>query len=275
MYAQHEINKINLSCSANSGQVYQTFDGEFYEGNCKGKLEKCMRQEHNECCTPHAISYKFIAGQGLTGQKLVMLSAGYAKLYQPTSVYNIERVLGITNHHSIINHFVCVTTEGTVHKQGWGLVPNAVYYADLNGGITPILPLFPIIAQKIGIAINTDTLELRFSDLIINTINHSSEANITATPGGTQLTARPLLAEYSIIDHVLNPGDSVLMLPAVPNVRQTVFNNSNKVLHLLPRPGDMFDLHLLNAPYIMNPGNGRSFMCYTAVPDETGKFRLY
>jgi hypothetical protein len=115
---------------------------------------------------PYQIAHDFIAGQILGGQRVVMLSGGKAVYFNPNNENNIGRVLGITKHAAILNASVNVIMDGIIINAGWGLTTDAIYYADNNGMITTAIPAPPFIFQRIGIAVNPNTLKLEFSEPI-------------------------------------------------------------------------------------------------------------
>ena len=110
--------------------------------------------------------YKFTAGETLGGQRLVMLINNKAHYFDPTDDNNIGKELGITNQSAIINSLVDVVIGGVITDIGWGLTPNFIYYAGVNGTITTVLPTAPFIFQRIGVAIDSNSLKLEFSEPI-------------------------------------------------------------------------------------------------------------
>lgn len=108
----------------------------------------------------------YIAGQILSGQRVVMLSSGKAIYYDTTDENNIGKVLGITNQAALTNELVEVIGDGLMTGFSGSLIPNSVYYAGVNGTLTAVIPSINIF-QRIGVAINSNTLKVDFSEPII------------------------------------------------------------------------------------------------------------
>jgi len=87
-----------------------------------------------------------------------MINGGQVKYYDPTDVSNLGKTLGITDSGVTVGGSVNIITEGTIMNYGWGLTQDAVYYAGINGTITTIVPIPPFIQQRVGVAIDSNTL---------------------------------------------------------------------------------------------------------------------
>ena len=108
----------------------------------------------------------YIAGENIGGQKVVMINTGKAFLFDPTNDNNIGKQIGISNQASITNDPIDVISSGLIVSSGWGLVPDAIYYAGINGTITTTEPTGVFVFQRIGVAIDSNTLKLEFSEPI-------------------------------------------------------------------------------------------------------------
>lgn len=108
----------------------------------------------------------YTAGENIGGQKVVMINAGKAFLFDPTDDNNIGKQIGISNQAAILNDPIDVIEVGQVISAGWGLTTDAIYYAGINGTITTTEPTGVFVFQRIGVAIDSNTLKLEFSEPI-------------------------------------------------------------------------------------------------------------
>ncbi len=110
---------------------------------------------------------KYIAGEILSGQRLVMLQDGKVIYYDPTNENNVGKLVGITNQSAIENEEIEVVGFGFVTNMG-NLIANEIYYASENGMLS-LNPIMTGIFQRVGIAKDTNNFKIEFSEpLIIN-----------------------------------------------------------------------------------------------------------
>lgn len=108
----------------------------------------------------------YTAGEILGGQRLVMLKDGKAFYYDITNENNLGTFIGITNQSSVTDTDIDVYGFGQVINFGWGLTPNATYYAGTNGQMTTTAPTLGIL-QRIGVAVDANTLRMQLSEPLI------------------------------------------------------------------------------------------------------------
>lgn len=107
----------------------------------------------------------YTAGTILGGQRVVMISGGQAVYFDPTNDNNAGKHLGMTVSAANAGEEVGVADNGTITNPGWNLTPDAVYYAAPAGMITAIIPTSGLF-QRVGVAVNNNTLKLDFSEPI-------------------------------------------------------------------------------------------------------------
>lgn len=112
--------------------------------------------------TADSVKIYMQAGVDVGGHRLLMLSGGRAIYFDPTNINNINKFLGISTNASITDDNVGIVTKGLLINIGWGLIPDATYFASSDGLIstTPILSGINLV---VGIAIDSDTLDINFS----------------------------------------------------------------------------------------------------------------
>jgi len=89
-----------------------------------------------------------------------MLVNGKVYLFQPSTA-SWNSMLGITIQSVLANVNTSIVVSGKIVYTGWGLVPNQVQYANVNGIISNI-PLAGLgNMQPVGIALDADTLLLK------------------------------------------------------------------------------------------------------------------
>ena len=108
---------------------------------------------------------KFIAGETLGGQRVVMLKNGKAFYFDQIDENNIGYSLGMTNQAANQDDLIDIATSGVVIDNGWGLIPDTIYYLGTNGLITNLIPSSGVF-QRVGVAVDSNTLKLEFSEPI-------------------------------------------------------------------------------------------------------------
>ena len=109
----------------------------------------------------------FVAGANLSGQRVVYIDSGKAVYFDATDQNLSFLQIGLTDHAAALNANVNVIIDGIIKSAGWGLLAGAVYYADVNGLLTLTPPIAPSIVQTVGVAIDSDTLKINFSQTIL------------------------------------------------------------------------------------------------------------
>lgn len=101
-----------------------------------------------------------VSGEVLGYPRAVMLVNGKVYLFQPSTA-SWNSMLGITIQSVLANVNTSIVVSGKIVYTGWGLVPNQVQYANVNGIISNI-PLAGLgNMQPVGIALDADTLLLK------------------------------------------------------------------------------------------------------------------
>ena len=106
----------------------------------------------------------YICGEAIGGQRIVYTNNGKAFYYDANDQTQTGKILGITIQAGALNDPINVVSAGNVVNIGWGLVPNSIYYTTTNGLITNSLPPPPLTFQRVGVAVDSDTLKLEFSE---------------------------------------------------------------------------------------------------------------
>lgn len=115
-----------------------------------------------------ALEYVYVAGASISMEKVLMLSSGKVIHFDPDNENNVGKIVGISTNSALINENVTVIAEGIMSSAGWGLSPDTVYYAGSSGVVTATLPASGIMI-RVGVAVNTNTMKVDFSEPIILT----------------------------------------------------------------------------------------------------------
>ena len=107
-------------------------------------------------------NYAYTAGEVLGGHKVVYLKNNKLYLASNTNLECLNKIVGITKNSAIENGEVMLSKSNIISLNGWGLVPNSLYYLGANGAITNVQPTIGIV-QIIGIAKNENELEIKFN----------------------------------------------------------------------------------------------------------------
>jgi hypothetical protein len=99
-------------------------------------------------------------------KRVLMCDAGKAVHFDPTDTSNIRKHLGFANNDASVNTTVMVYHDGVIVFSGWGLTPDAVYYATTDGNITTTPPSTGI-KMAVGVAIDSNSLKIEFSEPVI------------------------------------------------------------------------------------------------------------
>lgn len=86
---------------------------------------------------------------------------------------------------------------------------------------------------------------------------------ITATPGGGQVNAYQITAYDNWVNIVASANDSVKLGLASVNSTYKVTNTGVNDLAIYPKPGQNFYGYAPDAPFILVPGDIRTFTCFT------------
>ena len=115
-----------------------------------------------------ALEHVYIAGATIAMEKVLVLSSGKVIHFDPSDENNVGKVVGISTNSALINENVKVISEGIMNSAGWGLSPDSVYYAGSTGTVTTTLPTSGIVI-RVGVAVDTNTMKVNFSEPIILT----------------------------------------------------------------------------------------------------------
>lgn len=108
----------------------------------------------------------YIAGAAIGGHRVIMIETSKAVHFDPSEENNTGKTLGVSKNAAVTDDPVTVVHQGIIKSSGWGLTPDAIYYAGSNGTITVTIPTSGIL-QRIGIAVDSDTLMVKFSEPIV------------------------------------------------------------------------------------------------------------
>lgn len=101
----------------------------------------------------------FEAGETISSGNALYANNGLAYQFDSSNQNLQGRFLGIAKTASIQGGLVEVFTNGIATVSGWGLTPNAIYYAGENGAIatTPS----GVLSEMVGMAITSDKLLIK------------------------------------------------------------------------------------------------------------------
>ena len=103
----------------------------------------------------------YTAGQTLFKNNVGALVNGFIYNYDPTNTLHHGKVIGFIKDDHVFGDSVIIIRDGYIDMPS--LVLGDIYYADVNGSITNIIPVTePIV--KVGIAKNNTELIIQFSD---------------------------------------------------------------------------------------------------------------
>ena len=108
----------------------------------------------------------YIAGSAVGGHRVIMVEGSKAVHFDPSEENNTGKTLGVSKNAAVTDDNVTVIHQGIIKSSGWGLTPDAIYYAGPNGTMTATIPNSGIL-QRIGIAIDSETLMVKFSEPIV------------------------------------------------------------------------------------------------------------
>ena len=109
------------------------------------------------------VSLTVNAGETIGGHRVVMIDGSDAVYFDPTDTNNAGKMLGVSTAAASIGNDVDITTEGPVVNSGWGLTPGAVYFA-IASGLLSTTPVTTGICQRIGVALDANTLNVHLSE---------------------------------------------------------------------------------------------------------------
>jgi hypothetical protein len=107
---------------------------------------------------------KCIAGENLSGGRIVRILNEKAVYYDPDDSSCTGTVLGITRQAALLGDSVEVQISGICYLPGQGFVPGTRYYAGPNGTI--VSSANSLIVQSVGHSISTEKLVINFQSPI-------------------------------------------------------------------------------------------------------------
>lgn len=110
--------------------------------------------------------YDAIAGQNLSGGRVVYIDNGKAFYFDPSDETLSGYTLGITKNAALLNDPVKVQTYGVFYESGLGLVADTKYFIGPNGTLISSVAGLKVV-QQIGVSLTTDKIALHFYSSII------------------------------------------------------------------------------------------------------------
>ncbi len=114
----------------------------------------------------NSVVLNIIAGETINGDSLVMVKDNAAYKNDPSDEGNAYFCVGFAINAAIAGENVMITEIGKHTSAGWGLFPNSVYYAGVNGGITTTPPITGI-SQVVGIPKDSDTMIVEINEPVL------------------------------------------------------------------------------------------------------------
>lgn len=99
-------------------------------------------------------------------------------------------------------------------------------------------------------------------DMINSYDESSSEKGVTAYAGGGEPSAYQISKVYTRVDIASADNASLKFDAAVGNTKRIVQNNTGYVLNLYPKAGEKFYGYATNDPFILQPGQQLTVLCY-------------
>jgi hypothetical protein len=151
----------------NRTPYYKDPAGDVFEDKSTRAVQDALLWNYSDSdVIPSQFGESFIAGEILGGQRVVAILSGLVYYFDPSNDSFIGRQLGMTDHAADATALVRVVMGGVMVNSGWGITQNAIYYAGALGTITSTIPTPPGVFQRIGIAVDSDTMKLEFSEPI-------------------------------------------------------------------------------------------------------------
>lgn len=129
-------------------------------------IDLTMDVDTNVTINPSLDMMNVVAGENISSSNVVMLINGEAFKYQPGDETNYGRAVGIAKNATITGGTVTIQMMGKVNIPGWGLIPDALYYAASNGGVS-VTPPSSGLLSFVGVAKDVDTLIVDIDEPII------------------------------------------------------------------------------------------------------------
>lgn len=105
-----------------------------------------------------------IAGEDVGGHKAIAMIDGLAYLADKDSPLHFNKVVGMSANAALAGDSVTIKKGTKIILNGWGLVPDSVYFLGNNGNIS--VSTYDGIFQIIGIAKDASTLLIQLSNPI-------------------------------------------------------------------------------------------------------------
>ena len=105
-----------------------------------------------------------IAGEDLGGHKAIAMIDGLAYLADKDNPLHFNKVVGMSANAALAGDSVTIKKGTKIILDGWGLVPDSVYFLGNNGNIS--VSTYDGIFQIIGIAKDANTLLIQLSNPI-------------------------------------------------------------------------------------------------------------
>lgn len=105
-----------------------------------------------------------IAGEDVGGHKAIAMIDGLAYLADKDSPLHFNKVVGMSANAALAGDSVTIKKGTKIILNGWGLVPDSVYFLGNNGNIS--VSTYDGIFQIIGIAKDANTLLIQLSNPI-------------------------------------------------------------------------------------------------------------
>lgn len=99
------------------------------------------------------------AGGNISSGNVVYVSSGLAYRFDASDSNLQNKIYGIAKTAATIGNTLEVYTFGVATVAGWGLTPDTLYYAGLNGS-TQTTP-YTVLSEFVGVSITSDSLLIK------------------------------------------------------------------------------------------------------------------
>ena len=175
------------------------------------RINDIKKREEKEEFTFLETTIQTYASNFLGLPTVVILNNSTLIEYDSTSLVDFRKIVGITNGNltTSTDNLPRIVRIGTVYHKDWGLIKDSVYYASTNGTISTVPPSVGVVV-RVGIALDEDNLDVRFSEEVL-VVDDTSVQQIELANNQNVVSTRSRLNfidneefNWNIFDDVIN-----------------------------------------------------------------------
>ena len=115
---------------------------------------------------PSGELFTTVALETLSALRLVALASGGVELVDPASIDSLTRMVGISTNASSVGSPITIKRSGMMSDPAWSWIPGQLLFCGPTGVLTTSIPT-SIANRQVGVAVDTTTILINLSDLII------------------------------------------------------------------------------------------------------------